>query len=85
MFMNILTSAELDYIDNLPVLFVVHLSIFSTTYLPTYLLPNIIYSAVLSSLNFKRNVRIQQITDGAIIVLRKHYPTVLEKTKYGFR
>ena len=62
--MHILTYAVLDYIDNLPVLFVIHLFKIHDNYicLPTYLLPNIIYSFVLSLVNSKKSVRIQQFT-----------------------
>ena len=53
-------------------------------HLPAYLLPNIIYSVVLSLLNTKKAVRIQQFRDGANIVLRKHYHTELNQIKYIF-
>ena len=42
----------------------------------------IIYSAVISLLNSKKAVRIQQFTDGATILLRKHYHTGLNQIKY---
>ena len=51
-------------------------------HLPVYLLPNIIYSEVLSLLNSKKAVRIQQFTDDTTIVLRKY--TELNQIKYGF-
>ena len=42
------------------------------------------YNVMLSLLNSKKAVRIQQFTDGATILLRKHYHTGFNKIKYGF-
>ena len=39
---------------------------------------------MISLLNSKKAVRIQQFTDGATIVLRKQYNEGLNKIKYGF-
>ena len=64
--MHILTYAVLDYIDNLSVLFVINLfNSLNDDICLLYLLPNIIYSSVISLLNYKKAVRIQQFTDGA--------------------
>ena len=48
------------------------------------MLPNTIYTVVLSLLNPKKAVRFQQWTDGETIVLKKHYHTGLNKINYGF-
>ena len=63
--LNIFTV--LDDIDNLPTLFVIYLF-------------NILKDDLcLSLLNPKKDIRIQQFTDGATIVLRKDYLTGLNK------
>ena len=62
--MLFLTCAVLEYIDNLPVLFFIILF----NILNDNILTNTIYSAVLSLLNSKKAVRIQQFTDGATSV-----------------
>ena len=49
-----------------------------------YPFQNIIYSMVISLLNSKKAVRIQQFTDGATVVLRKHYHTGLNKINVVF-
>ena len=77
--MNTLTYAVLDYIDNLPVLILNDDICMHTCF------PNINYSVVFSLLNSKKAVRIQLFTDGASIVLRKHYYTGLNHINMVFR
>ena len=78
-----MTSLHLHYLILLPVLFVIHLfnMLDKDIYLPTCCQTLFILWCFLNS---KKTVRIQQFTDGATIVLRRHYHTGLNKTKYGF-
>ena len=73
--MYFLTCAVLEYIASIICYqFIQHSQ---WRHFPAHILPNTIYSAVLSLLNSKKAVQIHQFTDGASIVSRKHYYTGL--------
>ena len=78
--MHILTYAVLNYID---ILFVIDLFNIINDDICLHTCCTI-YSVVLSLLNSKKAVQIQHFTDGATIVLRKHYHTGLNQIKYDF-